>query len=113
MRLVDMQGIEDGANIVARTLLRVALAVGRHVGWRVAARVIGDAAVAPAEIPQLGLVRAMIPGKLVHEYDGNSGPGFLVEQPDPVVGGQMRHDVVPDAGLIAVRHARAVLQTLT
>ena len=49
VRLVDLQAVEDRADVVAGARLRVARHAVRHVGGRPAARIEGDAAVAPRE----------------------------------------------------------------
>src|SRR6185312_3237438 len=90
-RLVDLERVEHRADVVACALLRIALAVLGHVGWRIAARVIGDAAVALAEIPHLQFVRAPVAGEFVDEDDRDAAADFLVKQLNPVVGCQMRH----------------------
>src|SRR6266508_1819455 len=59
------------------------------------ARVVGDAAVAPAEIAHLRLVGPMIAGEFMDEDDRNSGPRLFVEQHDAIVGRQVRHGVFP------------------
>ena len=91
MRLVDLKRVEHGADVVARAFLRIALAVFGHVGGRIAARVIGDAAVALAEIAHLCLIGAQVGGEFVHQDDRNSAADLFVIKLDPVVGCQMRH----------------------
>ena len=91
VRLVDLERVEHRADVVACALLRIALAVLGHVGWRIAARVIGDAAIALAEIPHLQFVRAPVAGEFVDEDDRDAAADFLVKQLNPVVGCQVRH----------------------
>ena len=91
VRLVDLQGIEHGADVVAGARLRIALDLGGHVGGRIAARIVGDGAVAPAEMAKLRLPGADVAGEFVHEYDRNPGADLLVEQLHAVVGGEMGH----------------------
>ena len=54
MGRVDLEPIEHRANVVAGTRLRIPLDVLRYVGGRKAARVVGDAAIALAEVAKLG-----------------------------------------------------------
>src|SRR5262249_7306923 len=75
----------------ARAVLRVLVDRLRHVGRRIAARIVGDAAVGPAEIAQLRLPRADVAGELVHEHDRNAGADLLVIELHSVVGRHMRH----------------------
>ena len=63
----------------------------RHVGRREAARVVGDGAIALAEMPHLQLVAAQIAGKFMHQDHGMAGTGFLEIQAHPVVRRRVRH----------------------
>ena len=85
------QRIEHPPDVVAGARLRVFLASVGHVGRRIAARVEGDAAIAPREEPQLGLVAAVVAGKFVHEDDRVAGAGLLVIKADAVIGGDVGH----------------------
>ncbi len=85
------QRIEHAADVVARARLRVALDILGHVGGRIAARVVGDAAVAAREVAQLRLPAAVVAGELVHEHDRRAAAGLLVVELDAVVGGKLRH----------------------
>ena len=91
VRLVDLQGIEHGADVVAGTRLGIALDLGGHVGGRIAARIVGDGAVTPAEMAKLRLPGSDVAGEFVHEYDRNPSADLLVEQLHAVVGDEMGH----------------------
>jgi hypothetical protein len=91
VRLVDLQRIHHGADVVARAVLRVLVDRVGHLGRRIAARIVGDAAIEPAEMAHLRFPRADIAGKLVHEHDRDAGADLLVIELHSVVGGQMRH----------------------
>ena len=91
VRLADRQRVEHGADVVAGAVLRIARGVFGHIGRRVAARIVGDAAVAPPEIPHLRLVAAVIVGEFVDEHDRRAGAGLLVIEADAVIGGQVWH----------------------
>ncbi len=67
MRLGDRERIQHGADVVAGAILRIALGILRHIGWRVAAGVVGDTAIAPCKIADLRLEAAEVIGKLVDE----------------------------------------------
>src|SRR5580765_2340031 len=70
---------------------RIALEILRHVGRRVAARVVGDAAVAPREVTHLGLPTAVVAAELVNEHDRHASAGLLVVKLDAVVRGELGH----------------------
>src|SRR6185295_1886812 len=89
--LVDPERIEHGTDIVARARLRISLEVLRHVGRRIAARVVGDAAVASREVTQLGLPAAVVAAELMNEHDRRAGAGLLVVKLDAVVGSELGH----------------------
>ncbi len=65
--LVDFQGIHNRQNVIARDILAVARAIFRHVGWRITALAVGDAAVRAGEETHLHLPRAVVAGIFVHE----------------------------------------------
>ena len=65
--LVDFQGIHHRQNVIARDILAVARAIFRHVGWRITALAVGDAAVRAGEEAHLHLPRAVVAGIFVHE----------------------------------------------
>src|SRR5712691_5172562 len=89
--LADVEAIQHGANVVARAGLGVALDALRYVGGRKAAGVIGDAAIAAAEVTKLGFPRSAVACGFVHEHDRNAGPDLLIVELHSVVGGYMGH----------------------
>ena len=89
MRLVDLQRIEHGADVVAGAILRIARRVLGHVRGRVAAGIVGDAAVAPPEIAHLAFVAAIVVGEFVDEDDRRPRPCLLVIEADAVIGRQL------------------------
>ncbi len=89
--LVDAEAIEHRANVVAGAGLGVAFDALRDVGGRKAACVIGDAAIALAEVTKLGFPRSAVAGELVHEHDRNAGPDLLIVELHAVVGGDVGH----------------------
>ena len=91
MRLVDIKRVEHGADVVAGALLRIARRIFGHVRGRVAARIVGDAAIAPPEIAHLAFVAAIIVGEFVDEDDRRPRPGLLVIEADAVIGRQLCH----------------------
>ena len=104
----DAERVEHAADVVARARLRVALEVLGHVGGRIAARVVGDAAVAAREVAHLRLPAAVVAGELVHEDDRRAAAGLLVVQLDAVVGVQRWHVAfyVDESGCSASSSAR-------
>src|SRR5207248_10770263 len=91
MRPLDLQTIEDAADVVARTLLGIAVPVFRHIGGRIAARVVPDAAIQACEVAQLRLPAAQVAAEFVHEDERRAGARLLVLQADAVVSGDGRH----------------------
>ncbi len=91
MRLGDPECLQHGADIVAGAVLRIALGILRHVGWRVAPGVIGDTAIASRKIADLRLEAAAVISKLVDENDRGACPGLLVIEADTVIGSEVWH----------------------
>jgi hypothetical protein len=87
VRLVDLQAVEDAADVVTGARLGIAGRVLRHLGGRPASRIEGDATVAPREIAHLRLPAAIVAGELVHEDDRRTAARLLVIELDAVVGG--------------------------
>ena len=88
------QRIEHPPDVVAGARLRVFLASVGHVGRRIAARVEGDAAIAPAEMTHLRFPGPGVAGEFMHEHDRNARPDLLVIKLHAIVGGKMRHAAV-------------------
>src|ERR671934_3140572 len=84
----DPKVVEDCDRVVTRRLLRVDARIGRDVGRREAARVEGDAAVAPAEFSDLRLPPSMIVCELVDKEDRRSGARLLEVKADAVGSGR-------------------------
>jgi hypothetical protein len=97
VRLVDLQVIENGQDVVGCADLAVARGLLRHIRRRVAARAPGDAAMALAEMAHLHLPRAVVGGELVDEDDGRARAGLLVVELHAVVGGGKWHRFSPVA----------------
>src|SRR6185503_11067272 len=74
--------VTDSQHVVARDVLAVLRAVARHVGGRIAALAVGDAAVGACEEPHLRLPGAVVAGIFMHKDDGRAAARFLVIQPD-------------------------------
>jgi hypothetical protein len=91
VRLVDIEPVEHGQHAGALMLEAVIFGARRHVRRRIAARVVGDAAIAPRKIAQLRFPAAVLAHELVHEQDRRSLAGLLVVQPDSVACGDMGH----------------------
>ena len=87
----DLQCVQHREDVVSRALLRVALHALGHVRGRVAARVVGDAAVAARKVGELRIPAAQVPGELVHEHDRRASARLLVVQFHAVVGGDVGH----------------------
>ena len=72
MRFLDFEMIEHGERIGVEMLVGVDLGRRRHVGGRIAARRIGDAAVAAGEVAHLRLPIGVVGRELVQEDDRRS-----------------------------------------
>src|ERR1700680_4206767 len=94
MCLIDFQGIQHRADIVARAVLRIFFRIFRYVRWGITARVEGNASVVFREMPDLLLVRTIIAGEFVDEDNWNSFAGFFMVKLDSVVGRQVWHVVL-------------------
>src|SRR5215471_6393647 len=78
VRAVDLQVIEHGDRVSHDVHVGVSRWVARHVGRSVAARRVGDAAIAPAELAQLRFPAAMVAGELVYEQNRRALTDLLV-----------------------------------
>jgi hypothetical protein len=78
MRVLDTKMIEHHQNVVGRAVLAIARRILRHVRRRIAARGIGDGAVAPAKMLKPLFPAAMIAGEFVDEDDRRASAGFLI-----------------------------------
>src|SRR5262245_43004445 len=70
--------IENSHRITHNMHVAVGFGIGRNIGWLVSACIVGDAAVALAELAQLALPAPMVACKLVNEEDRRAMPYFLV-----------------------------------
>src|SRR5215472_2152164 len=104
MRLGDRQSVQHDPNVLAGAFLRITGPILRHVGRRVAARIVSDAAVAPREVAYLRLKAAPVVGKLVNKNDQVTRSGLLVIEADAVVGGEVWHR---DPSAAAEAHPRS------
>ena len=77
VRLIDAERIHHGDHIVAGDLLRVTAGIGRHVGRRIAALAVADAAMLPAKVAHLRLPAAVIAGIFMDEHDRCAGADRL------------------------------------
>src|ERR1700720_267005 len=91
MRLVDFERVEHRADVIARAVLRKALAVFGYIRRGVTACIKGDTAIALTEMAQLQFIGSKVAGKFVNEDDRNPTADLFVIELDAVVGCQMRH----------------------
>ena len=96
---VDAETVQHRADVVAGPVLPVSLMAVGHVGGRIAAGAIGDAAVAATEMPHLRLPRPPVSGVLVDENDRRALADFLEVQLHPVIGRDVRHGANPPGGI--------------
>ena len=97
--LCDPQVIEDGDGIGDGAGLRVRGLVAGHIGGRVAAGVVGDAAIAPAEGADLGLPAAIVAGELMDEEQRRPRAGLFVVELHAIVGVREGHADSPSPGM--------------
>ncbi len=69
MRRGDLEPVEHRTDIVTGAILRVAVGILRHFGWRVAAGIVGDAAITPGKVADLRLEAAIVVGEFMDEDD--------------------------------------------
>ena len=91
MRFRDLEMIEHGERVGVEMLVGVDLGRWRHVGGRVAARGIGDAAVAAREVAHLRLPIGVVGRELVQEDDRRSAARFFEIEADIIFGDGMGH----------------------
>ena len=91
MRLLDLQVIEDGLDVVRCERLRIGSRALRHVRGRIASGVEGDATIEPGEAPQLGLPTSQVAREFVHEDHRPACSGFLIVEADAVGCGRAGH----------------------
>lgn len=84
MRLFDLEMIKDRDRVAHDMLVTVGGRIGRHVGRLVAARRVGDAAVALAKFAQLRLPAAVISRKFMHEQDRRTPTHLFIIEPNLV-----------------------------
>jgi hypothetical protein len=92
VRALDAERVEHAADVVPGAGLRVALEVLGHVGRRVAARVVRNAAVAARKVAHLRLPAAVVAAELVHEHDRRAAARLLEIELDAVVGREGWHN---------------------
>src|SRR5438094_9990858 len=83
---LDLELIQNGEDVVAGALLRIALETFGDLGRRIAARVERYAAVAAREVTHLRLPATVVARELVDENDRESGAGLFVEKLHTVIG---------------------------
>ena len=108
MRGIDLEVIEHRHRVAHDVVVAVDIRVCRHIGRRVAARRIGDAAVALAELAHLRLPAAVVGGEFVHEQNGRALPDLLVIKPHFIGGDRVWHEM--RSGYCFIRSCRAQKQ---
>ena len=91
MRFRDFEMIEHGERVGVEMLVGVDLGRRRHVGGRIAARRIGDAAVAAREIAHLRLPIGVVGREFVQEDDRRSASRLFEIEADIIFGDGMGH----------------------
>ena len=92
VRLLDAERIHECDDIGARHVLAVTRRIVRHVGRRIAALAIGDAAMGAREIAHLRLPLPIVASEFVHEDDGRAGADLFVIELRAVRGFDLWHD---------------------
>lgn len=83
--------IQHGDGVLHRPLLRVGGRGGRYIRRRIAARVIGDAAIAAAEVAHLRFPASGIASKLMNEKNRDAASGRFAEELHPIIGDRIGH----------------------
>src|SRR5579862_818912 len=96
MRPVDRKMIEHGLNVARGKGLRIGRGALGHVRWRITSGVERNAAIAPAEVPQLRFPTSEIACEFVHEDHWPARSGFFVVKPDPVLCDGVGHAAVAE-----------------
>ena len=91
MRLGNLQMIEHRDRVGVEMLVGVAVGRRRHVRGRIAARGIGDAAMAAREVAHLRLPIGVVGREFVHEENGRSAAHLFEIEADIVARDGMRH----------------------
>ena len=86
-----LQVIEHGERVAIEMLVGVDVGGRRHVGRRVAARGIGDAAMAAREVAHLRFPVGVVGRELVQEDDRGSAPGLFEIEADIILGDGIGH----------------------
>src|SRR5262245_13835899 len=104
MRFFDLQGIHDRDHVVARNVLAVFRAVFGHVGWRITALAVSDAAMGTGEEAHLHLPSAIVAGVFMDEDHRRTASGFFDVEPRPISSCDVRHHALR---LLAVDYLHA------
>ena len=91
MRLLDAERVHQRDDVGARDILAVTGRIVGHIGRRIAALAIGDAAMGAREIAHLRLPLPIVAGEFVHEDDGRAGADFFVIEVGAVRGFDLWH----------------------
>src|SRR5690349_13643941 len=94
MRLCDLEVIENSERVGVEVLVGVDIGRRRHIGWRIAAGGIGDAAMAAREVTHLRLPISVIRGEFVEENNWASLAGFFEVKPHVVLRARVGHFVI-------------------
>src|SRR6266852_5187106 len=79
---VDREVIEHGFNVVGGKGLRIGGGALRHIRWRITSGVKHNAAIAPAEVPQLRFPTSEIACEFVHDDHRPADSGLLTVELD-------------------------------
>src|SRR5205807_1749586 len=79
------------SRVVARDVLGIACGIGRNVRWRITALAEGDAAMLAAEVADLRLEAAIVPGIFVNEQHRGPAARLLEMEPGAVTCGDLGH----------------------
>src|SRR5882672_1604248 len=86
VRALDAQMIGYRSDIVGGTCLGIGYVAFGHIRRRITSGIECNAAIAPAEMPDLRLPTALVPGEFVHEDQRRAGTGLLIVKTNSVLG---------------------------
>jgi hypothetical protein len=101
--LVDPEPVEHGNGIGGGQRLRIGVDARGHIRRRIAARGIGDAAMAAAEIANLRFPARVVAAEFMDEEDRRACTGLFHIELHAVAGGDHRHRKIPFRIATAVR----------
>src|SRR5690348_9036800 len=87
--------IQHRPDVVRSARLRIFSDILRHIGWRIAARIIGDGPMPLTEMPHLRFPAPVIAGVFMHKDHRPTGARLFIVEPNPVIRRCVWHGYLP------------------